>query len=157
MAEPIQQEYTHLDVHDERGDLRISLINDHDGSTIVAWHDDDAHQAFEDGTLAVTHHLRYWRARENDPKLHASAYAYAAERDLLPDAPDPEISDEMIEQYLRDLIEAEESDERIADQIHSATSYEDAGILTTDRGIVLRMADGSEYQITIVQRRGPRP
>lgn len=30
--------------------------------------------------------------------------------------------------------------------------YEDAGILTSNRGLVLRLADGTEFQITIVQQ-----
>ena len=36
-------------------------------------------------------------------------------------------------------------------KIARAASFEDAGILTRNRGVVLRMADGSEFQITIVQ------
>lgn len=33
------------------------------------------------------------------------------------------------------------------------TSYADGGYLTRDAGLVLRLADGSEFQITIVQTR----
>ncbi len=35
--------------------------------------------------------------------------------------------------------------------IASVRSYEDVGMLTSDSGLVIRMADGSEYQLTIVQ------
>jgi hypothetical protein len=34
-----------------------------------------------------------------------------------------------------------------------SSTYVEAGILTTDAGFVLRMADGSEFQITIVKSR----
>ncbi|MBL8765684.1 MAG: hypothetical protein JNM07_15710, partial [Phycisphaerae bacterium] len=33
------------------------------------------------------------------------------------------------------------------------TSYADGGYMTRDAGLVLRLADGSEFQITIVQTR----
>jgi hypothetical protein len=33
-------------------------------------------------------------------------------------------------------------------------TFEDAGLLTRDRGIVLSLKDGSEFQITIVQSAG---
>jgi hypothetical protein len=35
----------------------------------------------------------------------------------------------------------------------AVTSYADGGYLTHDAGLVLRLADGSEFQITIVQSR----
>lgn len=43
----------------------------------------------------------------------------------------------------------------LAEKIASAISFEDAGILTRNRGVVLRMNDGSEFQITIVQSAPP--
>lgn len=36
-------------------------------------------------------------------------------------------------------------------EIYSINTFKDAGVLTTDKGIVLKMEDGSEFQITIVQ------
>ena len=33
-------------------------------------------------------------------------------------------------------------------------SFTAAGVLTTDAGLVIRMQDGSEFQVTIVQSRG---
>ena len=33
------------------------------------------------------------------------------------------------------------------------TSYRDAGVLTMDKGFVLHMEDGSEYQVTVIQSR----
>lgn len=35
-------------------------------------------------------------------------------------------------------------------------SFADAGIMTTNRGVVVRMRDGSEFQVTIVQSRRAR-
>ena len=32
-------------------------------------------------------------------------------------------------------------------------TYEEAGLLTYNRGVVIRLSDGSEYQLTIVQSR----
>ena len=32
-------------------------------------------------------------------------------------------------------------------------TYEEAGVLTRDAGLIIRMQDGSEFQITIVQSR----
>ena len=37
--------------------------------------------------------------------------------------------------------------------VESATTFEEAGVLTTNKGLVLRMEDGSEYQLTIVRSR----
>jgi len=35
--------------------------------------------------------------------------------------------------------------------IESVVTYDDAGVLTRDRGLVVRMGDGSVFMITIVQ------
>lgn len=39
------------------------------------------------------------------------------------------------------------------DLARRACTFEDAGIMTTDRGLVLTMADGTEFQVTIVRSR----
>ena len=36
-------------------------------------------------------------------------------------------------------------------EVISAQRFRDAGVLTNDEGLVLRMRDGSEYQITITR------
>ena len=41
--------------------------------------------------------------------------------------------------------------------VSSVATFEEAGLLTRNRGVVLRMEDGSEFQITIVQSAPPRP
>ncbi|MFW6124523.1 MAG: hypothetical protein ACOC46_00125 [Pirellulales bacterium] len=42
--------------------------------------------------------------------------------------------------------------EQLAD-VDATRSYAEAGVLTSDAGFVLRMADGSEYQVTVKQSR----
>jgi hypothetical protein len=44
-----------------------------------------------------------------------------------------------------------EDGDPIIEQLHSAASFEDRGIMTLNRGVVFRMKDGSEFQITIVR------
>jgi len=45
--------------------------------------------------------------------------------------------------------------ERLSEQddAHSITTFEDAGVMTRNKGVVLRMEDGSEFQVTIVRSR----
>jgi hypothetical protein len=38
-------------------------------------------------------------------------------------------------------------------EVLSAVSFEDAGLLTSNRGVVVRLADGSEYQVTVTRSR----
>jgi hypothetical protein len=42
------------------------------------------------------------------------------------------------------------------DGIHHAVPYDEAGVLTRNAGLVVRMDDGAEFQITIVRSRGGR-
>lgn len=44
-----------------------------------------------------------------------------------------------------------EDGEPIIEQLFTAASFEDRGIMTYNRGVVFRMKDGSEFQITIVK------
>ena len=37
-------------------------------------------------------------------------------------------------------------------ELHNVSSFEEAGMLTRDEGLVLTMADGSKFQVTIIQR-----
>jgi hypothetical protein len=37
--------------------------------------------------------------------------------------------------------------------IESVNSFEEAGLMTYDRGFVLRMTDGTEFQVTVKQSR----
>lgn len=39
------------------------------------------------------------------------------------------------------------------EELHAILSFERAGLMTTDNGLVLTFDDGSEFQVTIVQSR----
>ena len=58
-----------------------------------------------------------------------------------------------VEEMLRDAIEVGEFTADDRDGFLSVRTYELAGIMTSNRGLVLRMQDGSEFQISIVQSR----
>ena len=60
---------------------------------------------------------------------------------------DPEV---VFEDYLLDHIQ-----DLDVEGVHVARvySFEDVGVLTRNRGIVVKMDDGSEYQLTIVKSR----
>ena len=48
------------------------------------------------------------------------------------------------------------SDEINSDTIDTVLDYAQAGLLTRDAGLVVRMKDGSEFQLTIVRSREAR-
>lgn len=50
---------------------------------------------------------------------------------------------------LNSNIEGEEDDELIFDKIDSISTYNERGILTKDKGLVIHIDDGSEIYITI--------
>lgn len=61
------------------------------------------------------------------------------------------------EKWLAEAINAEaaEQADEGEDPIRAVDTYEEAGILTSDRGLVVRFEDGSEIQVTLVlSRRG---
>jgi len=41
----------------------------------------------------------------------------------------------------------------LADHVTGLATFEESGVLTRDDGLVLRLADGSEFQLTVVQSR----
>ncbi|HOD84530.1 MAG: hypothetical protein BWX88_05056 [Planctomycetes bacterium ADurb.Bin126] len=50
------------------------------------------------------------------------------------------------ENLLADLLQNE-------DEVRRVQTFEEAGLLTNDRGVVVHTADGSTFQISIVQSR----
>lgn len=54
---------------------------------------------------------------------------------------------EELESLLRDILE-----ESVL-YVTETTTFRQAGLMTDNSGLVLRMADGSEYQLTIVKSR----
>lgn len=64
------------------------------------------------------------------------------------------MNEKVIREALEMLLTGELSLEDTAlDEARSILSFEDAGVLTSDEGLVLKMADGTEFQITIRQSR----
>ena len=63
----------------------------------------------------------------------------------------------------REEVEGEDDDITLADfvrdlvdetqEVTRAATFDDAALLTSNKGLVLRTADGSEFQISIVQSR----
>lgn len=69
------------------------------------------------------------------------------------------MDEKRFEQFLREAIEEylEEQDWFDWRNPPKTVSFEEAGVLTRNRGLVLQMPDGSEFQIQIVCSGHPRP
>lgn len=65
-----------------------------------------------------------------------------------------ETTEEKVEEALIGILQYGESaeDTALAD-LQSVMSFGQEGVMTYNRGVVLKMADGTEFQITIVQSR----
>jgi len=63
--------------------------------------------------------------------------------------------DERIQECLRNLLQGEAWEDAIPDDLEDlrVRSFEECGVMTYDKGLVITLADGSEYQLTIVQSR----
>jgi hypothetical protein len=59
------------------------------------------------------------------------------------------------EQWLNEQIsiaaDKNEEDEELPDPVYTILSFRQAGILTSNKGLVLNMKDGSQFQVTIVK------
>ena len=55
--------------------------------------------------------------------------------------------------YKKELIETIAESLAELDEVRMVMTYEEAGMLTRDSGLVVKTNDGSEFQITIVQSR----
>lgn len=76
------------------------------------------------------------------------------------------LQDAHIEAALRMVIESDDFDaalfnEIVSDiwettQIAGVSTFEDSGLLTRDKGLVLRFKDGAEFQITIRQSKSAK-
>jgi hypothetical protein len=66
---------------------------------------------------------------------------------------------ELLNNLLLDAVERAEDEERVCDElveeVKSVVDFESVGMLTRDAGLVIRMNDGSEFQVTIVQSQRP--
>lgn len=62
-----------------------------------------------------------------------------------------------IKQLEKTLAQALDSDadaaQEIAEAVRDVSTFSEAGVLTSNAGLVIRMRDGREFQLTIVQSR----
>ena len=62
-------------------------------------------------------------------------------------------SEETLQEGLRELITCGCDDLEICWENFRVQSYEEAGVMTYNKGLVITLPDGSEFQLTIVQSR----
>ncbi len=62
---------------------------------------------------------------------------------------------EQIQECLRLLLQGEAWEDVIPDELEDlrVRSFAECGVMTYDKGLVITLADGSEYQLTIVESR----
>lgn len=65
---------------------------------------------------------------------------------------EPRMDDEKVEDLVRFLLEDHDTDDWEA-TVNRVETFSDAGVLTTNRGLVVAFADGSEFQLTIARSR----
>lgn len=66
------------------------------------------------------------------------------------------MTEQELQEMLADMIfERKEADDEyeLEASFGSVVSFEEAGVMTMNKGLVVRMRDGSEFQLTIVQSR----
>lgn len=62
-------------------------------------------------------------------------------------------TDETLQNGLHALMLGECSDDEICWEKFRISTFEEAGVMTHDKGLVIHLPDGSEYQLTIIQSR----
>jgi len=62
-----------------------------------------------------------------------------------------EFTEETLQDGLAALIRGEADPDEICWENLSVETFEEAGVLTYNSGLVIRLPDGSEYQLTIVR------
>ena len=66
------------------------------------------------------------------------------------------MTERQMKSLLMDLLEDDEVvDDYSGHKVMRVRDFQDAGLLTRNKGLVVKMVDGSEFQITIVQSRRP--
>lgn len=79
---------------------------------------------------------------------------------LVRDRPGPpsgkgnEMNEYDIVEGLRALLPGEVFEGDASAEVVSVSSFEEAGLMTTNRGVVVRFDDGSEFQLSVVQSKG---
>ena len=64
-----------------------------------------------------------------------------------------EFTDETLQNGLRDLIEGNPNDDDILWENMQVSTFEESGVMTYDKGLVIRLPDGIEYHLTLIQSR----
>jgi len=64
-----------------------------------------------------------------------------------------EFTEETLQNGLRDLIEGNPNDDDILWENMQVSTFKESGVMTYDKGLVIRLPDGTEYQLTIIQSR----
>ena len=61
----------------------------------------------------------------------------------------------LLAEAIEELLDADTSAEvpLLDREVARTSSFGDAGVLTTNAGLVVRMSDGAEFQVTVVQSR----
>lgn len=62
-------------------------------------------------------------------------------------------TEETLQNGLRDLIEGNYNDDDILWENMQVSTFEESGVMTYNKGLVIRLPDGTEYQLTIIQSR----
>ena len=63
------------------------------------------------------------------------------------------MNEQVIREALEMVLDGESMEDTALEKTRAVRSFRDAGVLSGDEGLVLRMQDGSEFQITIRQSR----
>ena len=63
------------------------------------------------------------------------------------------MNEQVIREALEMVLDGEHMEDTALEEARTVRSFEEAGVLSGDDGLVLRMQDGSEFQITIRQSR----
>ena len=66
---------------------------------------------------------------------------------------DPIITDEIVEEALDGILSGEWDTENSALEGSRVKTFQQAGVMTYNKGLVITLPDGTEYQLTIVRSR----
>lgn len=62
---------------------------------------------------------------------------------------EPIMAEDEFEEWLAEIID--EGDSALDNQIDEIKTFEEAGVMTLDKGLVVRLRNGQEFQLTITE------
>jgi hypothetical protein len=67
----------------------------------------------------------------------------------------PRLTESAVVEILRNALEDETVENEVGEEfeVRTVRSFEEAGVLTMNAGIVIRLVNGQEFQLTVVQSR----